>query len=109
MKNELIGKWVQCPGQPYPGLYFIFKEDGSFEAFYDALGIVSGGSYLVEGNRIDMDQTSHTFGLVGKFEGIFEIEDDVLNMQLVSAGEHPRPTTLDQAVVYQREQNQGAG
>ena len=105
MEKDILGKWVQCDGQPYPGLYFIFKEDGAFEACYDALGIVSGGTYQTQCKQIDMDQTSHTFGLVGKFEGIYEIEENVLRMALVSAGEHPRPTGLDQAVVYQREES----
>ncbi len=84
-------------------MYFIFKEDGVFEAYYDALGVVSGGTYQTQGNQIDMDQTSHTFGLIGKFEGIYEIEGNVLRLALVGAGEQSRPTTLDLAVVYLRE------
>lgn len=102
MNNELLGKWAQIPGQPYPGLYFLFKDDGSFEAYYDAMAIVSGGSYQVEGNQIDMDQTSHTFGLVGKFEGIYEIDGDLLKMQLVTAGEKPRPAQLSEPIIYQK-------
>ena len=30
--NPLIGKWTQPAGQPYPGLFFVFNEDGSFRA-----------------------------------------------------------------------------
>jgi hypothetical protein len=103
MEKDILGKWVQGKDEAYPGLYFIFKEDGVFEAYYDALGVVSGGTYQTQGNQIDMDQTSHTFGLIGKFEGIYEIEGNVLRMALVGAGEQPRPTTLDLAVVYLRE------
>ena len=69
MDQNILGKWVQIEGQPYPGLYFQFAEDGTFEAIYDAMRIVSSGVWQAQDGIIDMDQQEHTFGLVGKFEG----------------------------------------
>ena len=40
MEKDILGKWVQSKDEAYPGLYFIFKEDGVFEAYYDALGVI---------------------------------------------------------------------
>ena len=102
MEQSILGKWSQIEGQPYPGLYFDFLQDGTFEARYDALGIVSSGTWEVRENKIDMDQQKHTFGLVGKYEGIFEIDGDLLKLNLVAAGEHERPIDLDQAVIYRK-------
>lgn len=98
--NAIIGKWVQAEGQPYAGLWFEFKADGSFSARYDAMSIDSGGTYTVTTNQIDMDQTSHTFGLVGHFKGIFEIEGDVLKLAMAGGTEQPRPINLDDARYY---------
>ena len=39
---------------------------------------------------------------VGKYEGIFEIDGDLLKLNLVAAGEHDRPVDLDQAVIYRK-------
>ncbi len=102
MTNPILGKWTQTASQPYPGLFFLFKEDGSFEAVYEAMGITSSGTWATEEDMIDMDQTQHTFGLVGKFIGRFEIDGDLLIMNLVPVGEHPRPENLTGAVVYQK-------
>lgn len=104
MEQTIIGKWSQIEGQPYPGLYFQFMEDGTFEARYDALGIVSNGTWKVEQDKIDMDQQKHTFGLVGKYEGTYKIDGDLLRMNLVAAGEHARPEDLDKAVIYRKEE-----
>ncbi len=104
MDKALLGKWTQAKDQPYPGLFFVFLEDGSFEARYDALGIVSSGTWQANAGQIDMDQQKHTFGLVGKYIGCYEIVGDLLRMNLVAAGEHERPTSLDNAVVYLKEQ-----
>lgn len=98
--NALIGKWVQDQGQTYAGLWFEFKEDGTFTARYDAMAIDSGGTYLVEGSDIDMDQSTHTFGLVGHFKGKFSIEGNVLKLALASGPDQPRPTDLDAAKIY---------
>lgn len=98
--GELIGKWTQGLDQPYPGLWFEFKTDGTFHAEYDAYGIVSGGTYTVAGDHIDMDQTTHTFGLIGKFEGLFAIEDDILKLAMAEGPDHPRPQDLTNARMY---------
>lgn len=104
MDQNILGKWTQIEGQPYPGLYFQFAEDGTFEAIYDAMGIVSSGVWQAQDGIIDMDQQEHTFGLVGKFEGIYQIEGKQLRMNLVAAGEHKRPTDFEKAVLYLKEE-----
>ncbi|HSN95351.1 MAG TPA: hypothetical protein VLR89_09870 [Anaerolineaceae bacterium] len=102
MTKPILGKWTQTASQPYPGLFFNFKEDGTFEAVYEAMAITSSGTWSTEGDEIDIDQTSHTFGLVGKFIGRFEIDGDLLKMNLVTAGEKERPENLTGAVIYQK-------
>jgi len=102
MTNPILGKWTQTTSQPYPGLFFVFKENGSFEAIYEAMGITSAGTWSTEGDQIDMDQTEHTFGLVGKYIGRFEVDGDLLKMNLVAAGEKDRPENLTGAVIYQK-------
>ena len=104
MDKSLLGKWTQPEDQSYPGLFFLFLEDGNFEARYDALGIVSSGTWQADEGLIDMDQKKHTFGLVGKYEGCYEIEGNLLKMNLVAAGEHARPTDLQAAVTYRKEE-----
>ena len=101
MNEKLIGKWIQNADQEYPGLWFDFKADGSFVAGYEALGIESGGTWSVDENKIEMDQTYHTFGLLGKVAGIFAIEGDQLLMAVVGADQKP-PETLDKATRYTR-------
>ena len=101
--GDIIGKWVQIEGQPYEGLWFNFKPDGTFEAQYDVMGIVSAGTYETDGNIIDMNQTEHTFGLVGEFKGIFAVEEDVLKLALAASAGHERPKSLEEARKYQKE------
>lgn len=101
--NIILGKWVQNEGQPYAGLWFEFKSDGTFLAQYDAMAIVSSGTYRVEGDFITMNQTSHTFGLVGEFKGLFAVEGDILKMALASGAGQPRPANLDNARLYQKQ------
>ena len=103
MDKALLGKWTQTEDQPYPGLFFLFLEDGTFEARYDALGIISSGTWQADDVLIDMDQDKHTFGLVGKYEGCYKIEDNLLKMNLVTAGEHTRPSDFQGSVTYKRE------
>ncbi len=102
--KDILGKWVQAEGQPYEGLWFEFKSDGTFEAKYDPMGIASSGTYEVDGNLVDMDQTSHTLGMVGEFKGRFEIEDDTLKMALASTPMGERPEDLANARIYKKEQ-----
>ncbi len=104
MDKSLLGKWTQTEDQPYPGLFFLFLDDGNFEARYDALGIVSSGTWQADAGLIDMDQQKHTFGLVGKYEGCYKIEGNLLKMSLVAAGEHARPTDFNAGVSYIKEE-----
>lgn len=93
--SSIIGKWEQPQGQAFPGLWFEFKTDGSFQAELAEMGITSGGSYKVDGSQIDLDQTRHTFPqLIGKFCGLFSIADDTLIMNLGDPG-GTRPNSLD--------------
>ncbi len=91
---DILGKWEQPAGQPYPGLWFEFRADGTFRAELESMGITSGGTYTAADGEIDMDQTEHTLGLVGQFEGRYAVEDDTLKMALNSPGE-ARPQDLN--------------
>ena len=103
MDKTLLGKWTQAEDQAYPGLFFLFLDDGNFEARYDALGIVSSGTWQADEGQIDMDQQKHTFGLVGKYVGCYQVEGNMLRMSLVAVGEHARPTDFENAVIYLKE------
>jgi len=101
--KDIVGKWVQAEGQPYEGLWFEFKSDGTFEAQYEPMGITSSGVYKIHGDDIDMDQTAHTLGMVGEFKGIYQIEDDILKMALPSTPGGERPEDLSNARKYQKD------
>ena len=100
--SDITGKWIQVEGQPYQGLWFDFKPDGSFEAQYEPMGIVSSGTYEVEDRQITMQQTSHTLGFVGEFKGLFEIEDNQLKMVVAEGPGQDRPEDLSKARIYKR-------
>jgi hypothetical protein len=51
------------------------------------MGITSGGTYEVKDDLISMDQSKHSLGLVGKFEGRFLVENDTLKMGFGNPGE----------------------
>lgn len=85
--SDILGKWEQPVGQPFAGLWFEFKADGTYQAALESMGITSGGRYAAAEGKIDMDQTEHTLGLLGKFEGIYKIEGDTLMMALNNPGE----------------------
>jgi hypothetical protein len=99
--NPLVGKWQQPEGQAYAGLIFDFKEDGTFKSEYIDMGITSSGTYTVENDVIHMDQTSHTFGLLGKFDGRFLIEGDSIKLIFGNPGE-PAPEDLSKARLYHK-------
>lgn len=101
--EELLGKWVQAEGQPYEGLWFEFRPEGTFEAQYEPMSIVSSGTYGIDGNKITMNQTEHTLGMVGEFKGLFEIEADTLKMALAGGPGQSRPEDLSEARIYQKE------
>lgn len=81
--SDILGKWQQPQGQPFPGLYFEFRVDGTFQAVFQEMGITSGGTYTLPAEgQLDLDQTQHTLGLLGKFLGRYTIEGDTLTMTL---------------------------
>jgi hypothetical protein len=98
--SEILGKWVQAEDQPYSGLWFEFKEDGSFFAEYQPLGIKSGGTFVIEGEKITMDQTEHTLDFIGEFKGVFKIVGNQLTMALAAAPGGERSNDLADARVY---------
>lgn len=98
----IIGKWVQMEGQAYEGLWFEFHTDGTFVAQYDPMGITSSGTFEIDGDLIDMDQTEHTFGMVGAFKGRYDIDDDILKMALSSTPGGERPVDLSNARLYSK-------
>ncbi|MFN2302987.1 MAG: hypothetical protein ACK2TV_04570 [Anaerolineales bacterium] len=101
--TDIVGKWTQIEGQPYEGLWFDFKSDGTFEAQYEPMGIVSSGTYQVEDDRIDMHQIAHTLGMVGDFQGRYAIKGDHLNMAVAAGPGMARPVDLSDARIYQKE------
>lgn len=100
--TEITGKWSQKAGQPYEGLWFEFGEEGTFEAQYEPMGIVSSGTFELDGEKITMHQTAHTLGFIGEFKGLFKIEDGELIMALAASAEQDRPENLSEARVYQK-------
>lgn len=101
--NPLLGKWKQPEGQAYSGLTFNFKDDGTFESEYPDMGITSSGTYHVEGDLIYMDQDKHTFGLLGKFTGRFEVSGETLRLGFGNPGD-PAPADVSQARLYHKVQ-----
>lgn len=98
--KEIFGKWIQTNDQPYPGLWFDFREDGTFESQYVPMGIVSNGTYAVDGDQITIHQIEHTLGFVGEFKGLFEIQGQELRMALATGPGQERPTDLSAARKY---------
>jgi hypothetical protein len=66
------------------------------------MSIESGGTYEIEANQITMQQTTHTFGLVGEFKGLYQIVDDQLKMALAGGPEQDRPEDLSSARIYRK-------
>lgn len=100
--QELIGTWAQIEGQPYPGLAFTFEPDGTFSAVYEIMGITSAGTYKTDGALIELNQTQHTFGLVGLFVGRYQVEGSRLLLNVVASGSQERPADLSGAVEYKK-------
>jgi hypothetical protein len=99
--NSIVGKWQQPEGQPYAGLWFWFKEDGTFTAEYSAMGITSGGTYTISEDQIVIDQSQHSLGMTGKFEGRYVIENDLLKLALGNPGEKA-PADVSKARLYRK-------
>ncbi|MBN1935331.1 MAG: hypothetical protein JW934_11735 [Anaerolineae bacterium] len=92
--NEIVGKWQQPEGQAFPGLWFGFQADGTFDAALESMSITSGGTYSAANGEIDIDQTRHTLGLLGHFAGRYAIQGDMLTMNLGDPGS-ARPDGLE--------------
>jgi hypothetical protein len=92
--SDILGKWQQPKGQPFPGLWFEFRPDGTFKAVFEEMGVTSSGTYQAAEGLITINQTQHTLGLLGKFQGLYAIEGDQLTMTLSDPG-GPCPENLD--------------
>ena len=101
---EIVGKWVLQEGT-YKGLWFEFKEDGTYSSELPRLAkIKASGTYTVsEGGLIDTDQTQHTMNLIGQFAGRYAIEGDTLKLIFAPVPGGPRPEDLSKASAYERE------
>jgi hypothetical protein len=49
-----------------------------------------------------MNQTQHSFGLVGLFVGRYKVEGSRLLLNVVAVGAQERPADLSGAVVYEK-------
>jgi hypothetical protein len=100
--NPITGRWQQPAGQPYAGLIFDFSEDGTFKAEYAEMGVTSSGTFIVSDDLIYLDQKQHTFGLIGKFEGRYRVDSDLLLMSMGDVGEKA-PADLSKARTYKKQ------
>ena len=98
--SDIFGKWVQKEDQPYPGLWFVFRPGGAFEGQYEPMGIVSSGTYQVDGDKITMQQTEHTLGFIGVFKGLLQIDGNELKLALAAGPGKECPADLSEARIY---------
>ena len=103
--SDIVGKWVLQDGV-MKGLWFEFKEDGSYYSELPRLiKIKASGTYTTgEGGLIDTDQTKHSMNLIGQFAGLYSIEDDTLKILFASVPGGPRPDDLSTAGLYKKEE-----
>ncbi|HCS40054.1 MAG: hypothetical protein ACYDH2_01865 [Anaerolineaceae bacterium] len=97
--NPIIGKWQQPAGQPYAGQWLEFNLDGTFQTVYSELGVTSSGTYIVSDDHIYLNQTQHSFCLLGKFEGRFRIDSSSLLLSLRNTFDKT-PVDLSKARLY---------
>lgn len=97
--NPLIGKWLQPDGQAYAGLWSLFKGDGTFQSEYPPMGITSAGTYTVTNDIITMNQSSHSLGMTGVFEGRFLVEGNTMKLGFGNPGENA-PEDVSKARLY---------
>lgn len=104
LKQAILGKWEVPQGQEYAGLQFHYHADGSFQADFPSMGVTSGGTWTLQGNELDMEQTQHSMGWVGLFRALVEIAGDEQTMKVaVSAGPgQPRPADFSKHRLYKR-------
>ncbi len=97
----ILGKWQQPAGQAFPGLWFQFNADGTFRAEYEDMGVDSSGTYTLDGEKINLDQTAHSFGMLGKFLGLWKVEGETLYLAVGQTnGAHP--IDLSGARIYKK-------
>ena len=101
---DVIGKWVQSKGQPFEGLWFEFKEDMTFVAEYEPMGITSSGTYETDADQIIINQTQHTLDLTGEFKGLIAIKENRLLMALAASPGGAPPEDLSEARIYTKEE-----
>jgi len=66
------------------------------------MSISSSGVYKTDGALIEMNQTQHSFGLVGLFIGRYQVEGRRLLLNVVASGSQERPADLTGAVIYEK-------
>lgn len=103
MDKSILGKWTQNAEGPFPGLSFTFHADGSFNAEYAPMAILSAGTFSAQDGLIDMQQTEHSFGMIGLFHGRYAVEDDRLLLNMAALGEPEAPADLENAITYLKE------
>ena len=101
---NVVGRWVQTAGQPFEGLWFDFKEDRTFIAEYEPMGITSSGTYETNGDQIIINQTQHTLDLIGEFKGRIAIKDNRLLMALAASPGGAPPEDLSEARIYTKDE-----
>jgi hypothetical protein len=104
LKQAILGKWEVPQGQEYAGLQFHYHADGSFRADFPSMGVTSGGTWTLQGNELDMEQTQHSMGWVGLFRALVEIAEDGQTMKVAVAGGpgQPRPADFGKHRLYRR-------
>ena len=87
---SIVGKWQQPAGQAFPGLWFQFNEDGTFQAEFPEMGITSGGTYRVSGAEIEAAAQKAAGGIKVDLGGeVIEVAPEAVELvvETLSAGE----------------------
>ena len=83
--QDLIGTWAQIEGQPYPGLAFTFTRTHIFCRLRNDEHHFQG-TYTTDGELIELNQTQHSFGLIGLFVGRYQSGSTRLLLNVVASG-----------------------
>lgn len=103
--EDLLGKWVMMKGQQFAGLWFEFHPDGRYTSELPGLiKVRASGTYTSSPDGlVEMDQSQHSMGMVGKFLGRYQIQEDgTLLLAFAQAPGGPRPDDLTSARRYEK-------